>query len=75
MVTARMWLASFTVAVVLLLVCGYSTAENNNSCIPAPPDFLINGTGTLDNGVPIINFSDTSKCNTADVVIQCISMY
>ena len=65
-----MWLASFTVTVVLLLVCGYSTAESNGNCVPAPPDTLINGTGTLNNGVPIVKITDTSKCGTSsDVVI------
>ena len=66
---ARMWLACFTVAEVLLLVCGYSTAESNGGCVPAPPDTLINGTGTLNNGVPIVNFSDTSKCNTIALML------
>ena len=64
-----MWLACFTVAEVLLFVCGYSTAESNGSCVPAPPDTLINGTGTLDNGVPIVNLSDTSKCNTITLML------
>ena len=64
MVTARMWFACYTVAV-LLLVCDYSTADSNGSCDPAPPDTLINGTGTLNNGVPTVNISDTSECNTS----------
>ena len=67
--TARMWLASFTVTVVLLLDCGYSTAESNGSCVTAPPDTLINGTGTLINGVPIVNMMDTSKCNTIALML------
>lgn len=64
-----MWLASFTVAVVLLLVCGYTVAESNGSCVPAPPDTLIIGTGTLNNGVPIVNIMDTSKCKTIALML------
>ena len=56
----RMSLTSFTITVVLLLVSEYSTAKGDG-CVSVPPDTLINGTGTLNNGVPIVNFSDNSK--------------
>ena len=45
----------------LLLVCGYSSAQGTGGCNPAPPNTLVSGTGTYPNGVPSITADDAGK--------------
>ena len=45
----------------LLLVCGYSSAQGTGGCNPAPPNTLVSGTGTYPNGVPSISTNAAGK--------------
>ena len=45
----------------LLLVCGYSSAQGTGDCYPDPPNTLVSGVGTLPNGVPSISTNAAGK--------------
>ena len=53
----------------LLLVCGYSSAQGTGGCNPAP---LVSGAGTYPNGVPSIstNAAGKSLCNSINSVFM-----
>ena len=47
--------------VLLLMVCGYASAQGAGGCSPGPPITLVSGTGTLSNGVPSISTNTAGK--------------
>ena len=44
-----------SIAILLLFMCGYSSAQGTGNCNPAPPDTLVSGVGTYPNGVPSVS--------------------
>ena len=64
--------------ILLLLVCGYSSAQGTGGCNPDPPDTLVSGVGTLPNGVPSISTNTAGKYVLSSKIcirhkIMCIS--
>ena len=49
--------------VLLLMVCGYSSAQGTGDCTPDPPITLFSGTAryTIPNGVPSISTNTAGK--------------
>ena len=53
-------------AIVLLLVCGYCSAQGTGNCNPSPPNTLNSSLGTFPNGVP--SFNGNGHCKLKSVL-------
>ena len=56
----------------LLMVCGFSSAQGTGDCSPDPPITLVSGTGTLSNGVPSISTNTAGKMLHYNSVLPCV---